>query len=120
VNHARRVKEIRARARVQRWGYRQRALSRGAWDRFRIALALARDAYAIDARMHAMLVGEGFRSDDAGNGLEPARQIVWISEARARTLAAPKLAMRFDAAMLASTCLALVPFAIDGRVPRSS
>lgn len=110
MNHSRRVKEVRARARVQRWGFRQRALARGAWDRFRLALALARDAYAIDEPTLAALVDEGFRTDGAGAGLEPARRIVWISDERAKTLAAPKLAMRLDAAMLAAACLALVPF----------
>ncbi|KAB2896150.1 MAG: hypothetical protein F9K40_15045 [Kofleriaceae bacterium] len=113
MSHARRVKEVRARARVQRWGFRQRALARGAWDRFRLALALARDAYAIDEQTHADLLAEGFRTDDAGAGLEPARRIVWITEARAATLATPKLAMHLDAAMLATTCLALVPFTAD-------
>jgi len=110
VNHARRVKEVRARAQVQRWEFRQRALARGAWDRFRLALALARDAYAIDERTHVALVAEGFRADDAGAGLEPARRIVWITDARAQALATPKLAMRLDAAMLAAACIALVPF----------
>ena len=35
MTNARRVQQIRARARIRRWRFRQRHLSSGAWDRFR-------------------------------------------------------------------------------------
>jgi hypothetical protein len=67
---AARVKAVRARARVRRWEYRQRNLAHGAWDRFRAALARAREAYAIDDATAAALLSEGFQADDRGRGHE--------------------------------------------------
>ena len=57
-----RVKQIRSRATIRRWAFRQRHLGHGAWDRFRTALAMARDAYAIDEVTLRALVAEGFGS----------------------------------------------------------
>lgn len=110
MSNARRVREIRARVRIQRWRYRQRDLASGAWDRFRAALALAKAAYAIDEAQFAALVAEGLETDDRGLGLIPERRIVWLSADRAHALGAPRLEMHLNAAMLASTHLALVAF----------
>lgn len=108
---AQRVKAVRARALVRRWEYRQRNLAHGAWDRFRTALAHARDAYAIDDATAAALLAEGFAADDRGRGLEPPRTLVWITAERAaRLVEARPLALRLDAELLAARCLALVPF----------
>jgi hypothetical protein len=117
VNHARRVKEIRARVRVQRWRYRQRDLASGAWDRFREALAMARVAYAIDEVQYAALVAEGLPTDDRGRSLMPERRIVWLSADRARALGAPRIDLHLNAAMLACTYLALVPFEAGRSLP---
>jgi hypothetical protein len=106
-----RVKAIRARARIQRWEYRQRNLAHGAWNRFRLALAHAREAYAIDESAAAALAAEGFATDERGRGLEPPRTIVWITPARAAGLEAAKpIVLRLDAELLAARSLALVPF----------
>jgi hypothetical protein len=108
---AERVKAVRARARVRRWEYRQRNLAHGAWDRFRAALAHAREAYAIDDATAAALLAEGFAADDRGCGLEPPRMIVWIPAERAGRLTdARPIALRLDSELLAARCLALVPF----------
>jgi hypothetical protein len=108
---AERVKAVRARALIRRWEYRQRNLAHGAWDRFRTALSRARCAYAIDEATAAVLLAEGFASDDRGRGLEPPRTLVWITEDRAAHLAGARpLALRLDAELLAARCLALVPF----------
>lgn len=118
MTNARRVQQVRARARIRRWEYRQRHLARGAWSRFRLALAMAREAYAIDAAAVPVLVAEGFATDDRGAGLQPPRAIVWVTAERAAALhGARPLALRLDATMLASTALALVPF--DGIDPFS-
>ena len=119
MTRARRVQQIRARARVRRWEFRQRHLARGAWQRFRIALATACDAYAIDDATVEELAAEGFARDDRGSGLEPPRRIVWITPERAARLRdARPLALRLDATMLAASALALVPF--PGREPHST
>jgi hypothetical protein len=108
---AERVKAVRARARIRRWEYRQRDLAHGSWDRFRSALAHAREAYAIDDATAAALIVEGSSTDDRGRGLEPPRTIIWITAERAaRLTGARPLALRLDAEFLAARCLALVPF----------
>lgn len=106
-----RVKTIRARARVRRWEYRQRNLAHGAWDRYRTALAHAREAYALDDATAAALLAEGFVADDRGRGLEPPRTLIWITAERASRLeGARSIALRLDAELLAARNLALVPF----------
>jgi hypothetical protein len=106
-----RVKAIRARARVRRWEYRQRNLSHGAWDRFRTALAHAREAYALDDATTATLLAEGFIADERGRGLEPPRTLIWITAERASRLEGVRpVALRLDAELLAARSLALVPF----------
>jgi hypothetical protein len=106
-----RVKAVRARARVRRWEYRQRNLAHGAWDRFRAALAHAREAYAIDDATARALIAEGYVADDRGRGLEPPRTLVWVPANRITGLpVARPLALRLDAELLAARCLALVPF----------
>ena len=111
MNHERRVKEIRARARVRRWEFRQRNLAHGAWMRFRTALAHASEAFAIDEATARQLMREGFAQDTSGVGLAPPRTIVWITAARAAELAGARpLQLRLDAPMLSARHLALVPF----------
>ena len=108
---AERVKQVRARARIRRWEYRQRNLAHGAWARFRAVLAHTREAYAIDDATAAALIAEGCTTDDRGRGLEPPRTIVWITAERAaRLTGARPIALRLDAELLAARCLALVPF----------
>ena len=109
---AARVKAVRARARVRRLEYRQRNLAHGAWDRFRAALAHARQAYAIDDATASALLAEGHEADERGRGLEPPRTLVWITAERVESLlGARPIALRLDAELLAARCLALVPFA---------
>lgn len=112
MTRAQRIKQVHARARIRRWEFRQRRLARGAWDRFRTALAMADTILAIDPETFHVLVGEGGRTDPRGEMLEPARRIVWITSERAARLgAARRLAPRLDAALLEVSCFALVPFA---------
>jgi hypothetical protein len=111
VTIAERVKQIRSRARIRRWEYRQRNLAHGAWGRFRTALAHAEAAYAIDEATAAALIAEGFAADDRGRGLEPPRTLVWIPAARAAALAgARRLELTLGPALLAERYLALVAF----------
>lgn len=111
MTNAQRVKQVRSRARIRKWEFRQRHLAHGAWHRLHLALAAAREAYVIDDASFDLLVAEGFDSDDRGMGLEPPKRIVWVTAERAATLtSAARLELRLDAAMLAARTLALVPF----------
>lgn len=107
----RRIKEVRARARIQRWQYRQRNLAAGAWAHFREALAQAEHAFAIDEATARALLDEGATPDARGAMLEPPRTLLWISPERAARLeAARPLVLRLDADLLATRRLALVAF----------
>ena len=107
----RRAKAIRARVQVERWRFRQRRLASGAWDRFRLALALSQRAYALSEEETRALLAEGWRVDPAGSALEPARLMIWIdAERAARLLASHPVELRLNAALLSITRLALVPF----------
>jgi hypothetical protein len=111
MTNAQRVKHVRARARVRRWEYRQRHLARGAWHELRLALAAAREVYAIEESELAELVREGCVVDARGRRLEPPRELVWIAPERVAALrTAHRLALRLDAELLAAPVLALVPF----------
>jgi hypothetical protein len=110
VTRARRVQAIRSRWRTRQWEYRQRNLAHGAWAKFREALALAVEVYAIDTATAEKLVGEGFALDSRGSGLQPPRRIIWIPASRAATLGCRRLLIRLDATLLAAENLALVPF----------
>lgn len=110
MTNAQRVKQVRSRARIRKWEFRQRHLAHGAWHRLHLALAAAREAYAIDDATFDTLVADGFACDDRGSGLEPPKRIVWITAERAAALSATRLELHLDAPMLAARTLALVPF----------
>jgi hypothetical protein len=78
--------------------------------RFRETLALASEAYAITPSVADALIAEGFSVDSRGSGLEPPRQLVWITPERAAHLDATPIALHLDSRLLAAATLALVPF----------
>jgi len=81
--------------------------------KFREALALASEAYAIDGSTVDALGAEGFAIDPRGTGMEPPRQLVWITPERARRLDARRIRLHLDAELLATPALALVAFRRD-------
>jgi len=108
---AQRVKEIKARARVRAWEYRQRHHAHGAWLRYRRPLSMADLAYAIDEAQARQLLAQGSVLDQGGQALAPTRSLVWITREQAAGLAAARpLRLRLDAAMLGEPWVALVPF----------
>ena len=110
MRFADRVKQVRARARIRRWEFRQRNLAKGAWHRLHLALAHARAAYAIDLQEYEELVREGWTTDPRGEGLAPPRALVWIEAERAARLRGRAIPLHLDAQLLSARVLALVPF----------
>jgi hypothetical protein len=106
-----RVKQVRARARVRRWEYRQRHTSHGAWYRFRRALGFAERAYVITDAQARSLIGAGATVDVGGRDLEPPRTLVWIRRDQVAELeSAQPLVLRLGPALLEPRWIALVPF----------
>jgi len=108
----RRAQEIRTRAAVRAWDYRQRAYSRGVWFRLRRVLADAEDAYAISREDAAELVVEGYRPEPVGQELEPPKVLVFVSRERLSQCSSPRAVplVGMGPALLAETHLALVRF----------
>jgi len=107
----RRVRQMRQRALVRAWEYRQRAYAKGTWYRLRRVLADARFAYAISDEDARQLVAEGFTPEPVGAELEPGKTIVFVPRERIDAIAA-KTALRvaLDAELLGARAIALVRF----------
>lgn len=117
--HERRLRQLRSRALVRTWRYRQRRHASGVWFRLRRLLAEASEAYAISREAAEDLVAEGHRVEPVGQELEPSKLIVLASASRvARIPAARPLAVRLSAELLAAECLALIFFPTEVRPAR--
>ena len=85
---------------------------RTARDRFRAALAHAREAYLIDHATAAVLLAEVVRERRSRSRIRTGLHLIWITADRATQLqGARPIELRLDAALLGARCLALVPFA---------
>jgi len=114
----RRVRQIRSRAVIRAWEYRQRDHARGVWYRLRRVLADAREAWAISARDAAALLDEGLEAEPVGGELEPARTILFVpAERLARIPGRVAVPLRLGQELLGVECLALVRFGDPGSVP---
>jgi hypothetical protein len=111
-SQARRLRQWRSRVLVRAWDYRQRRHARGVWYRLRRALADAAEVYAIPRAEAERLVAEGHSVAPVGQALDPPKLLVLAPRERlARVGSARRLEVGLSAELLASECLALVPFA---------
>ena len=107
----RRVRQLRARALVRGWEYRQRRHARGVWFRLRRVLADASAAFVIPSDEARRLVAEGRRAEPVGYELEPPKLIVFAQADRiAQIASARSVAVRLTSPLLEAECLALTPF----------
>lgn len=114
----RRVRQIRSRAAVRAWEYRQRRHADGVWYRLRRVLADAREAWAIPAGEAAALLDEGLPAEPVGSELEPGRTILFVPADRvARIPGRVAVPMRLGPELLGAEYLALVRFGDPGTVP---
>jgi hypothetical protein len=107
----RRAREIRARAAVRAWEYRQRHHAKGVWFRLRRVLAEAREAWAIPPDEADRLVAEGYVPEAVGSELAPPKRILFVPEARLATISARRrLRVGLGADLLGAPCVVLVRF----------
>ena len=110
----RRLNEMRARARIRSWEYRQRHRSKGVWYRLRSLLAQAEHAFLVSPEEAGLLVEEGFKPEPVGAELSPEKTILVLPAERAERLSSRReTAVRLDAELLEARHLVLVPFAED-------
>lgn len=106
-----RAREVRARAAVRSWDYRQRNLAAGVWFRLRRVLADARAAYVIAEDDARRLVAEGRRPEACGGEVSPPKIILFVDESRLATVTSRQpIPVGLGPDFLAATAIALVPF----------
>jgi hypothetical protein len=107
----RRARQIRARAAVRAWEYRQRNHAKGTWFRLRRVLAEAREAWAIDTADADRLVAEGYIPEPVGFELAPSKRIFFAPQERLAAIGGRRpLRVGLGADLLRERCLALVRF----------
>ena len=107
----RRVRQVRSRALVRAWEYRQRNHARGAWFRLRRVLADAAEAYVVCGEDTQHLLEDGHQALAIGLEFSPPKTIVFA--ARERVAHGPgvrQVPVRLGAELLAAEHLVLVPF----------
>jgi hypothetical protein len=107
----RRVRQLRSRALVRAWDYRQLRHARGTWFRLRRVLADAAEAYAVSPEVARQLLDAGWRPEPVGEQLQPAKVIVFVTPERlAEMPARRRVAVRLGAELLEAAHLVLVRF----------
>ncbi len=107
----RRARQVRGRAAVRAWEYRQRNLSRGVWYRLRRLLVDARECWEISSSEAERLVVEGHEPEPVGSELQPPKQIFVVGDDRCAAIEDRRqLDVRLSSELLAATHLVLVPF----------
>ncbi len=107
----RRVRQMRSRAQIRRWEYRQRHHAKGVWYRLRRLLADAQSAFEISAGDAAVLTSEGVRPEPVGAELEPPKTILFVQRGRLERIARrTPLPVDLGAELLGARCIALVRF----------
>ena len=104
-----RARQIRQRATVRAWEYRQRHHSKGVWFRFRRALVDAESAWSIGTEDADRLERDGFTPLAVGDELEPRKRIFFVSEHRLEQLPTrTAVPLRLAAELLAAENLVLL------------
>ncbi len=114
-----RARQVRQRALVRAWDYRQRNLSGGVWFRLRRVLANAREALVIDEEDAHRLIARNHSPLEVGRHLHPEKLIFELSEAEAAQLASAKsIPLRLGPELLTARYLVLHPFDASPRSDR--
>ncbi len=108
---AAKAREVRARAAVRSWEYRQRKYAKGTWFRVRRVLAQARACWLIPDEEVRLLREEGYQPEPAGLELAPPKMILLVPEERLATISGRRqIRIGLTPELLAAACIALVPF----------
>jgi hypothetical protein len=106
-----RARDVRTRAQVRSWTYRQRNLAAGVWFRIRRMLADARAAYVISDEDACRLVTEGYTREACGREIAPEKTILFVDEPRLSRIATRRpIPVGLGPEFLAAHAVALVAF----------
>ena len=106
-----RARDVRTRAAVRGWEYRQRHLAAGVWLRLRRVLAGAKAAYVISDEDAVRLLAEGHRLEVCGREVAPEKKILFVDERRlAQVESRRPIAVGLGPDFLTASAIALVAF----------
>jgi hypothetical protein len=105
-----RARDVRTRALVRSWNYRQRHLAAGTWYRLRRVLADARSAHVISDGDARQLISEGYVPVACGSEVAPEKTILFVDELRLSRLETRPIPVNLGPEFLAARSIALVPF----------
>jgi len=107
----RRAREVRSRALIRKWEYRQRHHAKGTWGRLRRVLAEAAAAWSVPEKEIQRLQAEGYPTEPVGAELEPPKEILWIPQEIAEKLPdAEPLPLRLGPEVLGARFVVLARF----------
>lgn len=107
----RRTEQIRQRALIRSWEYRQRDYANGVWDRFRRLLVDAAEAWVIDDGDARRLAESGRAEQAVGAELDPPKRIYFVSpQGLVGVSSRRQVPVRLKGELLQARNLALVPF----------
>jgi hypothetical protein len=107
----RRLREIRARAAIQKWEARQVNHAHGVWFRLQMLLAETRRALAISAEEASILRGSGFEPHPIGAELEPPKLLFVVSNGMLPpSIQGREVPLQDAQQILLSSVLVLIPF----------
>jgi hypothetical protein len=106
-----RAQQVRTRASIRRWHYRQRHHASGVWYRLRRVLTDARAAYVIDAADLAQLISEGHICEPCGGEIAPPKVLLFVDDERLATLVSRReIPVNLGPEFMAASAIALVRF----------
>jgi hypothetical protein len=106
-----RAHDVRTRAAVRKWEYRQRHLAAGVWFRLRRVLADAKAAYVISDEDAVRLLAEGHRLEPCGSEVSPEKRILFVDERRLASVESRRpIALGLGPDFLTASAVALVAF----------
>ena len=108
----RRARQVRARATLRAWEFRQRHQAKGVWFRLRRVLVDASAAYEVEEITADELVRDGLREEPVGHEIIPTKRIFFVSlERLARITDRREIPLRLGPELLCARSLVLVgPF----------
>ena len=105
-----RARDVRMRATVRRWHYRQRHHAAGVWFRLRRVLADAEAAYVISDEDARRLIGEGYVPEACGREVTPEKVIMFVDRRRVAAIESRRpIAVGLGPDFLSARAVLLVP-----------
>jgi len=106
-----RARQVRARAEVRAWEYRQRHRAKGMWFRLRRLLAGTRECWQVSEAEAKLLIAEGFEPCAVGLEMAPPKTLLIVPKTRAEQIRdKTQVRIGLGSDLLEAPHLVLIPF----------